>query len=217
MTGTRSIDDRYHSDRKLADGTRVRIRLLTPADRDALARGFERLSPESRYRRFFSAMPRLPDSLLTYLTTTDNVDHLAVVAEVIDGSGSAGEGIGVARFVRLEHASDTAEAAVAVVDDMQGRGVGTMLLGVLARAARERGITKFTGVVQADNARSRALVHGLTDATGRFEDGALLYEVEVPQFALEEHRDSALYRLLRLAANELSVVFGKVTGESRRR
>jgi len=119
--------------------------------------------------------------------------------------------------VRLEHASDTAEAAVAVVDHMQGRGVGTMLLGVLARAARERGITKFTGVVQADNARTRALVHGLTDARGRFEDGALMYEVEVPQLALEEHRDSALYRLLRLAANELSVVFGKVTGESRRR
>jgi GNAT superfamily N-acetyltransferase len=214
----RPIDEHYHSERKLRDGTRVRLRLLTATDRDALAAGFQKLSPESRYRRFFSAMPRLPESLLTYLTSTDNVDHVAVVAELIDGGGRAGDGIGVARFVRLKDAHDRAEAAVAVVDHMHGRGVGSMLLGVLARAARERGIAKFTGVVQADNERTKSLVHALSsEAEGRFVDGVITYEVDVPPPFLDEHRDSALYRLLRLAAKELSVVFGVASGEVKER
>lgn len=218
MPARRPIDEHYRSERTLADGTRVRLRLLVPQDRDALARGFLRLSPESRYRRFFSAMPRLPESLLAYLTTTDNLNHLAVVAERIEDDGRAGEGVGVARFVRLKDAPDTAEAAVAVVDDMQGRGAGSLLLSLLARAARERGITKFTGVVQADNERTKALVHGLvSDVYGRFDEGTLVYEVDVPAAAQEEHRDTALYRLLRLAAKEISVVFGKIAGEGKRR
>jgi len=218
VAAPRPIDESYRSERKLSDGTRVRLRLLTPVDRDALAAGFQKLSPESRYRRFFSAMPRLPESLLAYLTTTDNVDHLAVVAELVDADGRAGDGVGVARFVRLKGTPDTAEAAVAVVDHVQGRGVGSLLLGVLARAARERGITKFTGVVQADNERTKALVHALSShADGRFADGAITYEVEVPPSALEEHRDSPLYRLLKLAAKELSFVFDVVTGERKKR
>jgi GNAT superfamily N-acetyltransferase len=164
-------------------------------------------------------MPKLPESLLAYLTTTDNHDHLALVAERLDAEGDVVEGVGVARFVRLREAADTAEAAVAVVDHMQGRGVGSLLLSVLARAARERGITKFTGVVQADNEKTKALVHALVStAEGRFVDGALTYEVEVPPAVLADHRDSTLYRLLRLAAKELDVVFRAVTGgEPRRR
>jgi GNAT superfamily N-acetyltransferase len=214
MAQPRPIDQAYVSDRRLADGTHVRLRLLTAADREALADGFRRMSAESRYRRFFSAMPRLPDSLLTALTTTDNRDHLAVVAHRIDAQGRPREGLGVARFVRLKDAPDAAEAAVAVVDDVQGRGLGSMLLSVLARAARERGITKFTGLVQADNEKTKSLVRKLArDPEIRFDGGALAYEVDLPPVPLEEHRDSALYRLLRLAADELAVVFRAFTAD----
>ena len=43
----------------LADGSRLAIRPIEPGDRDLMRAGFERLSPESRYRRFFSPMPEL--------------------------------------------------------------------------------------------------------------------------------------------------------------
>jgi GNAT superfamily N-acetyltransferase len=202
------ITQDYRSERTLADGTRIRLRLLTPQDREALVRGFERLSPESRYRRFFTAMPRLPDSLLTKLTITDNRDHLAVVAERLDADGRPGEGLGVARFVRLADAPDSAEAAVAVVDDMQRRGVGTMLLSVLSRAAAERGITKFRCYVQVDNEASKGLIHTLArNRDVHFDGGTFLYEVELPSGAPEQMRASGLYRLFKLAADELRVVF----------
>jgi GNAT superfamily N-acetyltransferase len=204
----RPIDEAYESDRTLADGTRLRLRLLRHDDRAGLARAFEHLSPESRYRRFFNAMPRLPESLLDQLVATDNRDHLAVVAERLDAHGKPCEGLGVARFVRLKDAADTAEAAVAVIDRMHRHGLGTMLLSVLARAARERGITKFRCFVQADNEGSKALLHALADHPDiRFDHGALVYEVDLPAEPIEETRDSALYRLLRFAAEELRMVF----------
>ena len=80
----------------LRDGAQVDVRPVEPEDRAALAEGFERLSPESRYRRFFGPMPRLSDRDLDYLTRVDHHDHEALVA--VDAL--TGDGIGVARYVR---------------------------------------------------------------------------------------------------------------------
>jgi hypothetical protein len=65
---------------RLRDGSRVLIRPIEPDDRAALAEGFERLSAESRYRRFFAPMPRLRERDLDYLTRVDHRDHEALVA-----------------------------------------------------------------------------------------------------------------------------------------
>jgi hypothetical protein len=50
----------------LADGRRLRVRPLGPADRDRLTALFARLSPESRYRRFLSPKPELMPRELVY-------------------------------------------------------------------------------------------------------------------------------------------------------
>ena len=61
----------------LKDGSRVLLRPAGPTDRALLVEGFERLSPESRYRRFFAPMkairraaPRLPDRRSTSSTSS---------------------------------------------------------------------------------------------------------------------------------------------------
>ena len=41
------------------DGSRVVIRPIEPDDRAARLEGFERLGPESRYRRFFGPVTRV--------------------------------------------------------------------------------------------------------------------------------------------------------------
>ena len=56
----------------------------------------------------------------------------------------------MARFVR-EDDPDAAEAAVTVVDDWQGRGLGTSLLELLTDRAREEGIRRFTATLLAEN------------------------------------------------------------------
>ena len=59
----------------LRDGSHVGLRQGRSSDRQLLLRGFERLSPESRYRRFLVAMPELSEEKVRYLTEIDHHDH----------------------------------------------------------------------------------------------------------------------------------------------
>jgi len=145
--------------RVLRDGTRVAIRPIEPSDRAALAEGFERLSPESRYRRFFSPVAELSEHDLDYLTAVDHHDHEALVAV----EEATGAGIGVARYVRT--GDGVAEPAIVVADDWQGRGAGAELLAALADRAREEGIHRFEAPVLAHNSEAIRLLKGLGETT----------------------------------------------------
>jgi GNAT superfamily N-acetyltransferase len=132
---------------RVRDGAPIEIRPIRPDDREALADGIRRLSPESRYRRFFAPLEGLTEGQLDYLTDVDHHDHEALVA-VEPGTE---RGIGVARFVRSESDPEVAEFAVAVADDWQSRGVGTALIHRLTERAREEGIRRFSGSILEDN------------------------------------------------------------------
>ena len=73
--------------------------------------------------------------MVTYLTEIDHHDHEAIIAL----EEESGEGIGVARYVRNPTHPETAEVAVTVIDEWQGRGLGTLLLEVLGQRARAEG------------------------------------------------------------------------------
>lgn len=92
--------------------------------------------------------------MLRYLTEVDHRDHEALVALADD------HGVGVARFVRTKD-PEVAEAAVTVVDDWQGKGLGTALLELLARRARQEGIHRFSAVVLAQNQDMLDVLRGL--------------------------------------------------------
>lgn len=105
------------------------------------------MKPESRYRRFFSLMPSLDARQLRYLTEVDHHSHEALIA--LDPRTE--DALGVARFVRSRDDPATAEVAVAVVDDWQGRGLGSALLHAVASRARGEGIERFSASVLAHN------------------------------------------------------------------
>jgi GNAT superfamily N-acetyltransferase len=192
---------------RLRDGTLVRLRPIGPADRARLAAGFEKLSRESRYRRFFTAMPRLPERMLDRLVATDDWKHVAIGAEVASDDPAQADGLGVARFIRLDDMPDVAEVAVAVVDAKQGLGLGTLLLRELVDAARERGVRRFRATLLAENAPAQALVRELADdVTVRRENGNLVYEIVLPE-PTEEAERGVLARLLKLAATGVQFVF----------
>ena len=178
---------------ELGEGRRIHIRPLEAEDRDALAEGFERLGPQSRYQRFFAPTSRLTDRQLEYLTDIDHHDHEALVAVDED----TGDGVGIARFVRI--GEGVAEPAVAVADAWQRQGVGALLLAELVDRARAEGIDSFIAQVLADNEAALALLGHLGDVEMIDHGG----EVEV-HIALRDRHGAlgSLRRLLRHAAEE---------------
>jgi len=183
----------------LRDGSHARIRQGHHTDRDLLLRGFARLSPESRYRRFLAPMKELTEATVRYLTEIDHHDHEAMIA--LDEQ--TGEGIGVARYVRDLDRPDVAEVAVTVIDDWQGRGLGTLLLEVISARAREEGITRFTALLLASNKEMMDLLQELDPV--RIVDrelGTVEIEVPIPPVGLAP----ALRKLIRIAAQHNVVV-----------
>jgi nucleotide-binding universal stress UspA family protein/GNAT superfamily N-acetyltransferase len=175
----------------LSDGARVVVRPIAPDDREALRAGFERLSPESRYRRFFTSVQQLTDRDLDYLTRIDHHDHEALVG--VDAEHD--QIVGVARYVRT--GPDEAEPAVVVADDWQRRGLGGRLLEELSDRAREEGVRRFRGPVLAGNEAALAVLGGLGEVETR-PDGI---EVEVAVLLAEpETARARLVALLRAAA-----------------
>jgi GNAT superfamily N-acetyltransferase len=147
---------------QLTDGTQVAIREIQPQDKALLAAGHAHLSARSQLRRFLGPKPKLTASDLRYLTEVDGINHYAVVALY------AGEIVGVARWVRLVGDPATAEAAVVVGDQLQGKGLGKVLARELADAARSRGVRRITASMLADNPPAMALMRVIGD---RLTDG----------------------------------------------
>jgi RimJ/RimL family protein N-acetyltransferase len=141
----------------LSDGTRLRLRPLTRDDRDGLLSLFDRLSEESRWRRFMSPKPTLAPRELDYLTEIDHVAHEAFAA-VDERDGSLA---GVARYVRHAGAECSAELAVEVADELQRRGIGTALCLRVVERARENGLTVLTATALWSNQPARRLLRRL--------------------------------------------------------
>jgi acetyl coenzyme A synthetase (ADP forming)-like protein len=119
------------------------IRLEDEAD---LGRFYSNLSLESRVFRFFAAVANV-DSSVKRMVDIDYTSRYGILA-----LGGAGHRIiGHAMYVAIE--AGKAELALAIADDFQGRGLGTILLGQLAEAASDAGIQLLEAVVRPENHR----------------------------------------------------------------
>lgn len=183
----------------LRDGSHVRVRQGHRSDKELLLRGFERLGPESRYRRFLTPVSELSDAMARYLTEVDHHDHEAIIA--LDEE--TGEGIGVVRYVCDPERPGAAEFAVTVADDWQRRGLGTLLLEVISARAREEGITTFTALLLASNQEMMDVLEHLGPVRIVDRDpGTVEIEMPIPAVGLSP----ALSKLLRIAArNDVAV------------
>ncbi len=132
----------------LKDSTPALFRPARSNDLERIKQGFELMSPESRYLRFFAPVQRLPEDSLRQLQTIDQRSHVAWGA--IDLSAPQVPGIGLARFQQLEQ-SGIAEMSFVVIDAYQRRGVWTVLLGILYLEAAVRGICTLRANILPEN------------------------------------------------------------------
>lgn len=196
------FDESYKERAQLLDGAWVTLRLIRPSDKDMVKRGFERLTPESRYRRFMGTKKYLSEKELEFLTKVDGTNHVAIIAAHESEDGTT-EGVGIARFVRLTDGGHVAEAAVTVLDAWQNRRLGTLLLDRLAAAALERNVSHFRAVALPDNPAIRGLLKELGPAVTIRNDGdQIAVDVALERVREREHQvaPDALRRMLKLVA-----------------
>ena len=132
----------------------VTTRPVRPDDAPLFCRLWDRLSPETVYRRFHAPLRR-PPAEAHRLVEVDHELREALVAVV------GGEVVGVARYDRSPADPATADVAVVVEDAWQGVGVGRQLLGELTQLAARRGVRTLHADVQADNDRMVGLIRRL--------------------------------------------------------
>jgi GNAT superfamily N-acetyltransferase len=154
---------------RASDGTQLYVRHVKPSDKQAIADGWLKLSPQSQYRRFLAPKPVLSSRDLRYLTEVDGHNHVALVAFDMAEPKRL---IAVGRWVRLPDDPEAAEVAVTVADDMQGKRIGKQLGVLLADEARGRGIRRFTAALLAENRPALRLMSTMTQRlVSHVEDG----------------------------------------------
>ena len=129
----------------LTDGSAAHLRQIRPGDAPAIVEFHSRMSDRTRYLRYFSPYPRIPERDLERFVNVDHRDREAYV--VVSGPRI----IAVGRYERFGPDAPEAEVAFVVEDAHQGRGIGSVLLEHLAEAAREFGITRFVAEVLPEN------------------------------------------------------------------
>ena len=163
----------WEADVVLSDGGTVHLRPITPDDAEKLLAFHGRLSERTRYFRYFGPYPRMPRRDLERFSTVDHADRVAFTALLGDDI------VAVGRYDRLG-GGGSAEVAFVVEDAHQGRGLGSILLEHLAAAARERGLSRFTAEVLAENGQMVRVFRDAGYSVSRaFEEGVLHLEFDI--------------------------------------
>ena len=138
----------YCADLKLRDGSAIRIRAIRPDDQERLHEHFRGLSERSIYFRFMGIKRDLSPQDLKRLTELDFTTHVGLAATVTEKGRE--RFIGIGRYIRGAD-PHRAEVAFAILDEFQGRGIGTLLLEHLSLIAEANGIAEFEADVLGDN------------------------------------------------------------------
>ena len=168
----------------LRDGTTLRLRPPTKEDADALVEFFGQLSQRSLYLRFHG-FPRLGPELVERLLDPDWHERGALVGTFAeDGRERV---VAVGNYERLRDPT-VAEAAFAVADEFQRRGVGTRLVEQLAQRAGRQGIERFVAEVLPDNRDMIGVFEGLGFEVSRHLAGGEV-EIQFPIAITEEFEE----------------------------
>ncbi len=167
----------------LRDGSTLRLHPPSANEADALVSFFSRLSTESLYARFHG-LPSVGPWLVAPFLDPDGEERGALVGTLTDDGEE--RIVALASWSRLRDPV-VAEAAFAVEDGLQGKGVGTRLLEQLAESAGAVGIRRFVAEVLPEN---RPMLRVFADAgfevTREVSGGAV--EVSFPIRQTEEYR-----------------------------
>ena len=165
----------------LRDGSTLFVRPLQPADAGWLG-SLQRLVTADRDAAFFRLLPSTPDHV-GQVVGASPAEAAALVGEL------AGAPCGVATYRRRADATGQADVAIAVVDAMRGRGIGTRLLEAVAVLARRHDIRTFVADLgSGGDAMLRVLADSGFDVDRHRRAGALSVEMSLEPTAAHDER-----------------------------
>jgi acetyltransferase len=145
----------------LRDGTTLHVRPIRPEDAELERRFVNGLSEETRFFRFFYRMHELSPGMLARFTQVDYDREMALVGVVADAAAPEGVSfVGVARFIQNPD-NESAEYAIVVGDEWQGRGIARAMMERLIAFAKKKGLLRLEGAVLKANANMVKFVTGL--------------------------------------------------------
>jgi GNAT superfamily N-acetyltransferase len=143
----------------------LRTRQAVPADREALARMFERCTASTRYRRFHGPVKAIPERYLAE-ALSGSPFHYALVAflepaSAVQAAGALSGGIVALASCRLVE-EGAAELGILVEDAWQRQGLGTRLVDELVAHASASGLSVLEAQLLAEQAWITSLLrpHG---------------------------------------------------------
>jgi len=139
---------RYITPWQLSDGTDVLLRPIRPEDEPAEHDMLSSLSEQTLRTRFFSLFKNISHEWLILFCNIDYDRHMAIVAEMTENGRKSM--IGVARLI-MDQDMNSGEVAVLIQDRFQGKRLGSKLVEILIRIARERGLEDVRADVLTEN------------------------------------------------------------------
>lgn len=137
----------YSAKERLPDGRALEIRALQPEDETDMLAAVGRTGAQSLQRRFFAAKRGFSDREVAFFMNIDFINHVALVALVVENKRHTIAGGG--RYIVVQ--PGRAEVAFLVVDGYQGLGIGSSLARHLAVLARRSGLGELTADVLPEN------------------------------------------------------------------
>jgi len=175
---------------RLPDGSFLRLRHLLREDREILGAFFAQCSAEALRFRFMSSIRSPSESLLSYLAEADGARHVALI--VTQGKVNDERIVAEGRYVVLKERPDVADIALLVVDEMQRRGIATVLIRRLMDIASRKGVTHFSADVLADNRAMLSLLRKFAPPqSATVSSGVIHFELPVVSFEKERLPEAA--------------------------
>lgn len=190
----------YETDILLRDGSTLRLRPIRPDDAEKIMELHQGLSSKSMYFRFFAPIPNFTLERAEALASVDYENSFALVGEL------AGRLVAAAHYYRDAEDPERAEVAFVTDDALQGRGIASRMLRVLAEVAREHRIKTFEAYVMGDNRRMMDVFIGSGFEVARRLDGGI-FHVTFPITPTARYEERAALRSQAAATASMKVFF----------
>ncbi len=163
-------------DTQVESGANIRIGAITPGDGEKIRDGISRMSPQSRYYRFFTGAEEQPDYVIDKLISVDGVSHFAWGALDCDLPGEPA--IAAVHAIRSTPGAEM-EFSVVVLDAYQGQGISKLLSAMLFAQCLVRGEYVLVAHVLEENRRSKAFITHLGGTRKKSEGNVAEYRIDV--------------------------------------